>query len=225
MWVGGADAPLMNSNNSHPMNLLIVDANGTLRKGTELLLRSWGHHVIGSAGDAVTGFELVARRRPDVTLVDQDLPGGGAELARRITDADPSAAVVLHLAGGSCRGVLDAAMRSGARGLVLKSGEPRELLHALAKAASGGSYVTPLIARAHERDTKTLTRREREVLQLLAHGASGKRASAMLTLSPETVRTHIRNASRRLGARTRVHAVTMAIARGEIEPSSIGVDH
>jgi DNA-binding CsgD family transcriptional regulator len=62
-----------------------------------------------------------------------------------------------------------------------------------------------------------LSKREREVLQLLAHGATGERASALLTLSPETVRTHIRNARRRLGARTRVHAVAIALENDEIE--------
>jgi DNA-binding NarL/FixJ family response regulator len=205
---------------SEPLNMLIVDANPTLRKGTELLLRSWGHHVIGSAGDAETAFELVRKRRPDVTLVDQQLPGGGATLTRRIVDADPRAAVVLHV-GRSRRTELDEAMRSGARGLVLKSGEPHELLRAIDTAGAGARYITPLaervLARARATDSRVLSKREREVLQLLAHGASGAHASALLALSPETVRTHIRNASRRLGARTRVHAVTMAIANEEIE--------
>jgi DNA-binding NarL/FixJ family response regulator len=205
---------------SPPLNMLIVDASATSRKGTELLLRSWGHHVIGSAADAQTAFELVRRRRPDVTLVDQQLPGGGAPLVRRIVDADPSAGVVLHL-GRSRRAELDEATRSGARGLVLKSGEPQELLRAIAAVGSGGRYITPLaervLARALATDSRVLSKREREVLQLLAHGATGVHASALLALSPETVRTHIRNASRRLGARTRVHAVTMAIENEEIE--------
>ena len=201
-------------------NLLIVDANGTLRKGTELLLRSWDHHVIGSAGDARTGFQLVRKRQPDVTLVDQELPGDGAKLVRRILDADPGAAVVLHL-GRSSRAELDEAMRCGARGLVLKSGEPQELQRAIGVVATGGTYVAPLVeglfARARETDSHVLSKREREVLQLLAHGATGEHASALLTLSPETVRTHIRNARRRLGARTRVHAVALALESEEIE--------
>jgi DNA-binding NarL/FixJ family response regulator len=219
MRVCHADHRSMNPKNSKPMTLLIVDANATVRKGTELLLRSWGHYVVGCAGDAVTGFDLVERRRPDVTIVDQDLPGGGDALVGRIVEAHPRAAVVLHLAGDACGAAVDSARRCGARGLVLKSGEPGELLNAIATVAAGGSHVAPLLARGDEKDPRTLTKRERQVLQLLAYGATGEHASSLLTLSPETVRTHIRNASRRLGARTRVHAVTMAIARGEIVSS------
>ncbi|MEA2472230.1 MAG: hypothetical protein QOE06_145 [Thermoleophilaceae bacterium] len=199
-----------------PLTLLIVDANATMRKGTELLLRSWGHHVIGSAGEADGGFDLVSKRRPDVTLVDQGLPGGGAALVRRIMGADPAAAVILHL-GRPRHPEIDEAMRCGARGLVPKTGEPGELLRAIGIVGAGGTYVSPLCAKAVQSDSRLLTEREREVLQLLAHGVSGADASTLLTISPETVRTHIRNASRRLGAQTRAQAVVMAIANEEIE--------
>jgi DNA-binding CsgD family transcriptional regulator len=85
----------------------------------------------------------------------------------------------------------------------------------------GARYLAPsiegLVARQRHLGS-VLSKRQREVLQLLAHGMTGVQASKHLTVSPETVRTHLRNAMLKLGARTRVHAVTIAVAQREIHP-------
>jgi DNA-binding NarL/FixJ family response regulator len=200
-----------------PLDLVIVDANRTLRKGTELLLRSWGHHVIGTAGDAQTGAEIIRRRRPHVALVDLELPGGREPVLRAAT---AFAAGVVLFVGQPARHELDGALRCGSRGLVLKSGDPGELREAIREVGRGERHVAPavkeLVARQRLNFGNALSNREREVLNLLAGGMTGVQASSQLTLSSETVRTHVRNAMRKLGARTRVEAVMMAVARHEI---------
>ena len=201
----------------HSLNLVLVDANRTYRKGTELLLRSWGHHVIGAADDAEAGHDLIRRRLPDVALFDLELPCGADPVLRACTQ---SAANVVLVLGSPDLCELDKLLYSDARGLVLKSGDPDELRRAVRAAGRGARYVAPaveaLVARRRLALRGGLSKREREVLQLLAHGMTGVQASEHLTLSAETVRTHVRNAMRRLGANTRVHAVTMAVTRREI---------
>jgi DNA-binding NarL/FixJ family response regulator len=199
--------------------IVLVDANATVRRGIELLLRGHGHHVVGSAGDADSGLELIRRRKPHVAIVDGGL-AGAAQLARRIVEADPNVRVVVNLddsSGSELQEVLDC----DPAGLSIKSGEPQELFDAVASVSVGGRYVTPtamqLVRRASRIEAPVLTPREREILQLLAEGLNGHEVSDALTVSPETVRTHIRNATRKLGALTRVHAVTMAIARHEVQ--------
>ena len=199
-----------------PLNLVLVDANRTSRKGTELLMRSWGHHVIGAADDARCGLDLVCRRRPQVALVDLDVPGGAEPVLRSAAEFGTS---VVLLLGQADRHQLDETLRCRARGLVLRSDDPEELRQAIRAAGQGERYVAPAVQALMSRQSKlgsALSKREREVLQLLAVGMTGKQAAEHLMLSVETVRTHIRNAMRRLGARTRVHAVTMAVTRRDI---------
>jgi DNA-binding NarL/FixJ family response regulator len=200
-----------------PLDLVLVDANRTLRKGTEMLLRSWGHHVTGTAGAADAGYDLIRKRRPDVALVDLDLPGGVEPVLRTV--AAFGTRILLSL-GQPDRRALDLAMTCGARGLVLQSADPDELREGLRVVGAGARYVAPavegLVALQRLNHGSALSTRERVVLQLLADGMTGAQASEHLSLSPETVRTHIRNAMRRLDARTRVRAVTIAVARGEI---------
>jgi DNA-binding NarL/FixJ family response regulator len=203
-----------------PREVLLVDGNCLLRKGTELLLRSWGHRVIGSASDAQTAFGMIVRRRPEIAVVDMDLPDGtGAELVRRAFAADRSPAVVLHLADPS-RPALEEALNCGARAVVLRSAQPEELFSAVEVAGNGGFYVSPelmhMASNGGPASGYVLSKREREVLELLAEGHNGRETSQLLVLSPETVRTHVRNAMKKLGARTRVHAVTMAAKQDEI---------
>lgn len=212
----GADDRSMTSETS--LNLVIVDANRTLRKGTELLLRSWGHHVVGAADDGLGGRRLVDARKPHVAVVDLDLPGGAESVLYATAELDTP---VVLLLGRPDRRQLDEALACGARGLVLKEGNPDELRQAVSAVARGERYVGPsvagLVARHRFDHGRPLSKREREILQLLAHGMTGARAANHLTVSPETVRTHVRNAMTKLGAHTRVHAVTMAVAQREIQ--------
>ena len=200
-----------------PREVLVVSADQALRAGTELMIRSWGHRVAGRAADVATGLDLIRRRRPAVTVVDLDLAGeSGAELVRRAFDADPASRMVVSVGTGR-RLELERAVGCGAQGVVLLRDDPQELLSAIEAVAAGGQWVSLSVTSALvTADPWLLSRREREVFQLLSDGLNGRQASRVLTLAPETVRTHVRNAVRKLGAKTRVHAVTMALTRHEI---------
>ena len=202
------------------LNVVIVDDHVALRRGMELLLRRAGHHVVGTADDAEAGEALILRRKPDVALVDLALPGmSGAELTRSLLKEDPGVRIILYTGAADERQLLDA-LDAGAAGLALKSGDPQELEQAILTVAGGGDYLdprlTPLLAKSGNGRDKTLSPREREILGLLSQGLSGEEAATQLFLSPETVRTHVRNAMTKLGAATRAHAVALALQRGEI---------
>jgi DNA-binding NarL/FixJ family response regulator len=202
--------------------VVLVEDHVALRKGIELLLRSEGLSVIGVADDIDYAYELVSRRRPDVVLVDVGLrDGSGLELARRLLADDPDAGVLLYT-GSVDRDVLADAVSTGVRGIALKNGTPRELVGAIHSIAAGGSYfdheLSTLAAPPHPKSGHVLSPREREILGMLANGMNGTAISRELMISSETVRTHVRNAMRKLAAKTRVHAVTLAIQRHEISP-------
>ena len=201
------------------VNVVIVDDHVALRRGMELLLRREGYHVVGTADDAEQAEQLILRRRPDVALVDLSLPGeNGAALTRRLLEHDPELRIILYTGSADENELLDG-LRAGAAGFALKSGDPSELKAAIRTVADGGDYLdprlTPLLRRASN-GKKLLSPREGEILGLLAHGLSGEQAAVQLFLSPETVRTHVRNAMSKLDASTRVHAVALAMQRGEI---------
>ena len=200
--------------------VVLVEDHVALRKGIELLLRSEGLSVIGVADDIDYAYELVTRRRPDVVIVDIGLRNrSGLELARRLLDEDPNSGVLLY-SGSVDRDVLADALSTGVRGLALKNGTPRELVGAIHSIASGGSYFDPelstLAAPPQPASGHLLSRRERQILGMLANGMNGSAISRELMISSETVRTHVRNAMRKLAAKTRVHAVTLALKRHEI---------
>jgi DNA-binding NarL/FixJ family response regulator len=206
-----------------PLNVVIVDDHVALRRGMELLLRRHGHHVVGTAVDAESAEAVILRRRPDVALIDLALPrASGAELTRRLLEEDPEMRIVLYTGAADERQLLEG-LDAGAAGFALKSGDPDELEEAIRTVADGGEWIDPrlkplLAANNGNGHSHVLSPREREILGLLSKGLSGEDAAKQLFLSSETVRTHVRNAMNKLGATTRVHAVALALQRGEINP-------
>jgi DNA-binding NarL/FixJ family response regulator len=213
-----SDAPPLND--SPTLNVVIVDDHVALRRGMELLLRNAGCHVIGTADDAEEAEALILQRRPDVTLVDLALPGeNGAALTRKLLARDPGLRIILYT-GSADEDELLEGLDAGAAGFALKSGAPEELRDAIRTVAEGGDYLDPRLTSVISRSNGRrflLSPREREILALLSRGLSGEDAAQELHLSPETVRTHIRNAMSKLDASTRVHAVALALQRGEID--------
>ena len=203
------------------VSLVLVEDHLALREGLELLLAREGCQILGSVGDPQEAFDMIEQTAPDVAIVDIRLPGeSGIGLTRRLLRERPDLGVVLYT-GHSDVQLLYEGLDSGARGYALKDGPPEELLEAIRSIAAGGTYVDPrlrpaLLSRGATKRVPHLSPREREILDLLAQGLTGERIAAQLFLSPETVRTHVRNAMEKLEANTRVHAIAIALRQGEI---------
>lgn len=206
-----------------PLRLVLIEDHQALREGLELLLGREGCTVVGTAGTAAEGRTLIERLDPDVALVDIRLgQDSGISLTAELVDADPERRVVLYT-GSSDLDLLISGLDSGARGYALKEGTPSELTTALATVAEGGTYVDPrlhpaLLSRRATQTQKSLSKREREIMDLLAQGLTGEQVAERLFLSPETIKTHIRNAMSKLEANTRVHAIAIALREGFISP-------
>jgi DNA-binding NarL/FixJ family response regulator len=201
--------------------VVIVDDHPALRRGVELLLTADGLRVTGVAESASEAARMILARRPDVALVDIGLErGSGLEVTRSVLSVWAQAGILLYTGGSVDPDTLRDALASGARGIALKAGAPSELTSAIRAVAAGGEYVDPRLARLLDgREAETMQRlspREREILELLVDGMTGEEIADHLVLSPQTVQTHVRNLMRKLGARTRVHAVAIALRSREI---------
>jgi DNA-binding NarL/FixJ family response regulator len=203
------------------IRLALIEDHHALRQGLELLLGREGCDVVGTAGTAREGLELVQATEPDVTVIDVGLGAdSGIDLARELLAQRPERRIVLYTGSSEVEHLLDG-LDTGARGYALKEGAPQELMEAIAAVAAGDGYVDPrlrpaLLSQDSTRRQPALSTREREIIQLLAEGLTGEEVADRLVLSAETIKTHIRNAMTKLEARNRVHAIAIALRAGEI---------
>jgi DNA-binding NarL/FixJ family response regulator len=185
------------------------------------ILAQSGFVVVGRAPDGREAAALIAREQPDVALVDMRMPHlSGLDVARDAARTSPDTSFVFYTAHGD-RALLADALEVGARGFVLKEAPLHDLVRAVERVAAGDAYVDPVLAGilvgAPTTDrVPTLTKREREVLRLLADGRSNDTIASTLGISSETVRTHIRKAMAKLDADTRTHAVATALRQSLI---------
>ena len=201
------------------LEVIVVDDHLAMRRGIELLLREAGFRIAGVAGSLDEARAVLSRRRFDVALLDVQL--GRAQLARAARGAAArrpgGADRPLHRAHAARTRRCTRRSGPGARGFVLKSSAAPRLTDALRAVAAGGTYVDPgagggqLAEGGELQRLGSLSPRELEVLELLADGLNGQLIAERLFLSPETVRTHVRNATSKLGARTRVQAVALVV--------------
>lgn len=200
-------------------SLVLVEQHEALRDGLAVLLERRGFKVVGCAPTATRGEEVIGERHPDMAVVGVDLPDErGTELVRRMhgRGADPKFVIYTGL---DDPGLLEAAYRSGARGLVAMPTGLSVLVDALREVWRGGRYFDRSFVEKDGNGTATLRKlsgRETEILTMLADGLTGEQIAQRLVLSPETVRTHVRNAMAKLEARTRTEAVVKALDLGEI---------
>ena len=171
-------------------------------------------------GMAATGEELLARLdewRPQVILQDLLLPGGidGLETTRRVLQRQPDVAVVA-LTASTDEARMIGVLRAGARGYVRKDAAPETLLAAVRAVAQGRTYIDPEAARDLRLATEidALTARETEVLRHLALGLSNKDIAAALSVTEETVKTHVTHLLGKLDASNRAQAIVQALKRG-----------
>lgn len=197
------------------VSVVIVQHQPAVRRGLELLLRSRGLRIAGTTASAESGYDMIGRRRPTVALIDADLPDNGATtLTNRLLDATPVISPLIYARDD--QPALQNLIDCGVHGIALKIGQPDELCDAIRTVAGGQTYIDPRLDTRPAPHKRILSPREQEVLALLARGRTGEAAAQQLYLSPETIRTHVRNAMNKLGAHTRAHAIVLALMQGEL---------
>ena len=217
------------------IGVLIADANRLVRAGFRVLLEDEGD--IAVVGEAARGEHAVAaarRLRPDVVLMDGAVPGLDALRATRlIFDAGLTEVRVLLLIASGSDAEVFAALRAGARGVLLRDSEPGDLVRAVRAIASGGALLTPGFTRrlaadvvsrrarsgAPNPELEGLTQRQREVLALVGHGFSNAEIAERLAVSPATVKTHVGQLIAKLEARDRAELVMLAYETGLVLPA------
>ncbi|MFC4857717.1 response regulator [Actinophytocola glycyrrhizae] len=217
------------------LRVLLADDQDLVRAGFRVILGMEDDiEVAGEAGDGLAAVDLAARLRPDVVLMDVQMPGiDGIEATRRILGAATSAEVkVVILTTFDREDYLFEALRAGASGFLLKNASPEDLVDAIRVVARGDALLSPAVtrrviarfsaaappARAHR--PPELTDREFEVLVQLARGASNAEIAAQLYLGEATVKTHVSRVLTKLGLRDRTHAVVFAYEHGIVAPGS-----
>ena len=178
--------------------------------------------IVARAQDGDQALRLIEEHAPDVAVLDIRMPGiGGIDIARKLS-ADGSKTAVILYTGHSERSLLLEALDAGARGFLVKEAPLDDLARAIRTIAGGGTYVDPALAgllagpEAAER-LPTVTKREREILRLLADGMRNEQVAQKLSISPLTVRSHVKNAMQKLEADTRTEAVAKALRESLIQ--------
>ncbi len=194
---------------------VVADDHPPIVDAVSRVLAARGLDVVAQAYDGPEALAKIRATRPQVALVDINLPGmSGLDVAREGSRIVGETHIVLYTGGGDVALVREA-IDTGARGFVLKTASLDEVARAIRIVAEGGTYIDAVLAaeltRAAATTTRGLTPRERDVLRLLADGLEYADIAARLYLSPETVRVHVRKAVEKLDANSRTHAVAEAI--------------
>jgi len=204
-----------------PISLILADGYAMVRQGLAGLLRAEPDiAVTAEAADGETAWGLITTYRPQVAILDFDLPqANGIEVARRVMDAALDTRVLL-LAMRDAPAAALAAREAGVLGFVLKDSPFEELALAVRAIAAGQTYVTPAV-RAQLRTiqragnlTVALSARERQVVRLIADGSSSKEIARLLGISPGTVNTHRKRLMKKLGVRTATAVVRWGVQGG-----------
>jgi DNA-binding NarL/FixJ family response regulator len=200
-------------------SLVLIDDHVALRDGLEVLLERRGFRVLAAADTAGAGEEAIVEHGPGIAIIDLDLPDEpGTALIKRLVARGGDSRFLVYT-GLSDPSLLSEALDCGADGFVAKPGGLSVLIEGLREVSRGGSFRDPSLVKRSQLGgsaARLLSRRESEILELLSTGLTGEEIAEHLVLSPETVRTHVRNAMGKLEARTRTEAVVRALERGEI---------
>jgi len=208
------------SSDSRFIRIFTVDDHPLLREGISALVKAEPDmSIVAEAEDGAEAIEKFRLYRPDVTLMDMELPRlNGIEAIKQIRSEFPEARIIVLTTYTGDAKVL-AALKAGARAYILKRHVPKELLEAI-RAVHGGQKRIPQEIAAELADHAAdddLTAREIDVLRLVAVGNGNKQIADQLSIGEATVRTHVGNILSKLAANDRTHAVTIAISRGIIE--------
>src|SRR4051794_25832235 len=212
------------------IRILLADDHTIVRKGLRMLLESnEGFRVIAEAADGREAVALAEQHQPDIVVMDVAMPVlNGIEAARQICNSGTPSAIVF-LSMHADEGYVLKALKSGAKGYLLKDSAEHDLINAVRTVSEGKAFFSPAISKMlvedyvrQMREQKVadsydlLTTREREVLQLLAEGRSNKEVAAVMNLSLHTVETHRGNLMQKLNLHSGAEMILYAIRKGVI---------
>ncbi len=211
-----------------PVRVLLVDDHPIWREAVERDLVEAGFDVVGAFADGERAVRLAPALRPDVVLMDLQLPSmSGVEAAAALVQRDPSVRVLMLSSSGEDADVLDA-VKVGARGYLVKSASRVELIAAVGQTAEGHAVFSPGLAalvlgeyrrigREGAAAAEVLTERETEILRMVSTGISARQIADRLVLSHRTVQNHIQNTLRKLQLHNRVELTRWAFEQGLVE--------
>jgi len=207
------------------MRVMVVDDHPMWRDSVSRDLGEAGFEVAAATGEGAQAVRIAASVRPDVVVIDLQLPDiSGVDVTRGVLAAYPSARVLILSASGEHRDVLDA-VKAGATGYILKSASRAEFLEAVRRTAAADAVFSPglaglvlgefrQLASDPAPDTPRLTDREVEILRMVGTGMSYKQIAERLVLSHRTVQNHVQNTLNKLQLHNRVDLVRYAIEHG-----------
>lgn len=208
-----------------PIRLVVVDDHALFRAGLiSLLAEMEDFEVLGEANDGESAIELVRRKKPDLVLMDVNMPGvDGVEAVRLLRKSESCRILMLTISKNDED--LFGAIAAGADGYILKNAEPEELRQTIALVAQGMFVLSPQVTRQVVRAIGSdvnkipesgLSSREMEVLDCLAQGKTTTQIAGKLFISENTVKTHVRHILEKLEASNRAEAVSKALQMGLI---------
>ncbi len=215
------------------IRLLLADDHRLLREGLRRSMSDAGFDVVGEASDGVEAIRLASELLPDVILMDVTMPNcDGVEACRQVIASGGRSRIVM-LTMHADQEVLAEAIRAGAAGYLTKDCSTREIAEAVRMAAEGDTVLSPQLARsmlaevrrldapadAGVLDERVVSKREEEVLQLIADGCSTPEVAAQLYISQKTVKNHLASIYQKLDARDRTQAVLQAVRMGIVSLS------
>ena len=215
------------------LRVVVADDQALVRAGFRMILTADGIDVVAEATTGAEAVDAVRKHRPDVVLMDIRMPDmDGLAATRQILSGAGEAPRIIMLTTFDLDHYVYAALTAGASGFLLKDVTPEHLVSAVRLVRDGDAMLAPAITRrlverfarrdadapAVHRDLTALTRRELEVLGLLAHGLSNAELAGRLHLSEATVKTHVARILAKLGLRDRVQAVVVAYRTGLVSP-------
>lgn len=210
------------------IRLMLVDDHSVLRQGMRRTFEEEGYDVVAEANDGNEAIRLAAQFSPDVIVMDVSMPGmDGVEATRRIIAANPNQRIVM-LTMHIDHTVMNDALKAGAIGYVTKDCTTDEIIDIVKQAADPDTIMSPFIAASMLAEAKKLdankreedriiTKREEEVLQLIADGCSTPEVAAKLYISQKTVKNHLASIYEKLNARDRTQAVLLAVRMGIVQ--------
>jgi DNA-binding NarL/FixJ family response regulator len=208
--------------------VFLIDDHTVLRQAVRVMLDTeTDMEIVGEAGDGVAGVAGVSREKPDVAIVDLKMPGmSGLSAVPEMLKGSPKTAIIVFTMYNNPVYVYEA-MHAGASGYVLKSASREELLRAIRAVKQGAGFLQaevtkPLLKRLVvdarlEAERSNLTLREIQILEFLSEGKSNKEIAGFLSISDETVKTHLKRLYEKLGASDRAQAVAIALRQNLIE--------